>query len=48
VKFHGMPATFTVSSYGLITATVPPGATSGRISVTTPGGTGRSATFTVT
>jgi hypothetical protein len=42
VKFNGVPATFTVVSDTSITATVPNGATTGRISVTTPGGVGSS------
>ena len=44
VKFHGVPATFTVSSYTTIVAKVPAGATVGPISVTTPAGTKQSAT----
>jgi uncharacterized repeat protein (TIGR03803 family) len=49
VKFGGVAATvFTVNSNTKITATVPSGAVSGKISVSTPGGTGLSATsFTV-
>jgi hypothetical protein len=49
VSFHGTPATvFSVVSDGTITAQVPAGATSGRVSVTTPAGTGTSAAgFTV-
>ena len=43
VTFNGSPARFTVTSYGQITATVPTGATSGPIAVTTPGGTGTSS-----
>jgi endonuclease/exonuclease/phosphatase family metal-dependent hydrolase len=50
VKFNGTAATsFTVNSDTQITATVPTGATSGTISVTTANGTGTSsASFTVT
>lgn len=49
VKFGGVVATaFTVNSDTQITATVPTGAKTGKISVTTPGGTANSATtFTV-
>ena len=49
VRFGGVPATgFAVNSANQITATVPVGATTGRISVTTPGGTVNTATnFTV-
>jgi uncharacterized repeat protein (TIGR03803 family) len=48
VKFNGKAATFTVNSDTKITATVPAGATTGKISVTTPGGSGSSTTdFTV-
>jgi len=39
VSFSGTPATFTVSSDTYLTATVPEGATSGFLTVTTPGGT---------
>jgi IPT/TIG domain len=42
VKFNGVSATFIVNSATKITATVPTGATTGRISVTTPGGTATS------
>ncbi len=42
VTFNGAPASFTVSSSSLITTTVPAGATTGRIEVTTPHGTIRS------
>jgi hypothetical protein len=49
VKFNNTDATFTVDSNTQITATVPGGATTGPIAVTTPGGTAMSATnFTVT
>jgi probable HAF family extracellular repeat protein len=49
VRFNGKAASFTVDSYGQITATVPTGATTGAISVKTPGGTGSSRTnFVVT
>jgi IPT/TIG domain len=48
VSFNGASATFTVTSATQISATVPPAATTGPISVTTPGGTAASAgTFTV-
>ena len=50
VTFHGTPATtFSVGSDTSISATVPSGATTGPIAVTTAGGTGTSGTsFTVT
>jgi len=49
VKFGGVSATFTVDSDVQISTTVPVGAVTGRITVTTPGGTAASATsFTVT
>jgi PKD repeat protein len=49
VTFDGAAASFTVDSDSEIDATVPSGATSGPISVTTPGGTGSSdASFEVT
>jgi uncharacterized repeat protein (TIGR03803 family) len=44
VTFNGVAATFTINSYTKITATVPSGATSGKIAVTTPSGTATSAT----
>jgi hypothetical protein len=48
VKFNGTPAIFTVNSSTRITASVPAGASTGPISVTTAAGTGTSATnFTV-
>jgi len=49
VKFNGVTATFGTSTATSVTATVPTGATTGKITVTTPGGTATSATdFTVT
>jgi uncharacterized repeat protein (TIGR03803 family) len=49
VTFGGVKATFSVVSDIEITATVPTGAKTGKIQVTTPGGTATSATdFTVT
>jgi outer membrane protein assembly factor BamB len=49
VAFGGAPAAFSVLDDGHLTATVPAGATSGPISVTTPAGTGTSSgSFTVT
>ena len=50
VKFNGVPATsFSVTSDTELTATVPAGATTGPVSVTTANGTGTSAgVFTVT
>ena len=48
VKFNGVTATFTVNSATQITATVPATATTGKITVSTPGGTATSTTdFTV-
>ncbi|MHB1461540.1 MAG: IPT/TIG domain-containing protein [Armatimonadota bacterium] len=43
VKFNGTTAVFTVVSATSITTTVPSGATTGKIAVTTPGGTATSA-----
>jgi hypothetical protein len=49
VKFAGTGATFLINSDTRITTTVPAGASTGRISVTTPGGTDSSSNvFTVT
>jgi uncharacterized repeat protein (TIGR03803 family) len=39
VSFHGLPATFTVISDTYLTAVVPAGATTGPVTVSTPGGT---------
>lgn len=48
VTFGGVKAiSFTVSSGTQITATVPTGAKTGNIAVTTPGGTGSKGIFTV-
>jgi hypothetical protein len=49
VTFNGQSASFTFNSDSEVHATVPSGATTGPIAVTTPGGTGQSSTnFTVT
>lgn len=49
VTFNGISATFTVNSDSQVTATVPTGATTGPIAITTPGGTFSSNTnFKVT
>jgi uncharacterized repeat protein (TIGR03803 family) len=49
VKFGSKSATFTVNSDTQVTATVPTGAKTGKITITTPGGTAASpTTFTVT
>jgi DNA-binding beta-propeller fold protein YncE len=49
VKFNGLPARVSSDAATQITATVPNGATTGRISVSTPGGTATSASsFAVT
>ena len=47
VSFNGASATYTIDNATQITATVPFSATTGSISVTTPGGTAGSASFTV-
>ena len=44
VTFNGTAATFTVNSNTKISTTVPAGATTGKISVTTAAGSGFSAT----
>jgi hypothetical protein len=44
VQFNGLAATFSLNSSTKITATVPSGATTGKISVTTAGGAGNSTT----
>jgi large repetitive protein len=49
VKFNGISASFTVNSANQITSTIPSGAASGFLSVTTPSGIANSpTTFTVT
>jgi hypothetical protein len=48
ITFNGVAATFTIDTSTRIRATVPAGATTGKIKVTTPGGSATSATiFTV-
>jgi hypothetical protein len=47
VTFNGVSASFSVSSATAIRATVPTGATTGPLRVTTPGGAATSATFTI-
>ena len=47
VSFNGTAATFTVNSATQITATVPAGATTGSVTVATPGGTSNGLPFTV-
>ena len=47
VSFNGTAATFIVNSATQLTATVPGGATSGNVSVSTPGGTSNGLAFTV-
>ncbi|MES2388879.1 MAG: IPT/TIG domain-containing protein [Bacteroidota bacterium] len=48
VKFNGVTAAFTLVNAGSISTNVPAGATTGRITVTTPGGTAQSSSnFTV-
>ena len=49
VKFNGVSATFTFVNVNQVNATVPGGATTGRVTLTTPSGTATSpANFTVT
>jgi large repetitive protein len=48
VALHGVGAAFSVLSATTLTFTVPVGATTGAITVTTPGGTATSGSFTVT
>ena len=48
VAFNGVAAVFTVVSASQIDATVPLGATTGAVTVTTPSGTATGSTFTVT
>jgi hypothetical protein len=49
VTFNGEPADFVVNAAGVVSATVPAGATSGTIQITVPGGSASSSQpFTVT
>jgi IPT/TIG domain. len=48
VRFNGTAAAFTFVNDGRVTASVPGGATSGGITLTTPSGTATTGTFTVT
>jgi len=48
VKFNNTAATFVINNAGQITTSVPTGATTGKITVTSPYGSGLSADFTVT
>lgn len=49
VTFNGTPAAFVVNASGVVSATVPNGASSGPIQITVPGGTATSSSsFTVT
>ncbi len=48
VKLNGTSATFTVVNDAQVTTSVPVGATSGTLTLTTPGGTATSSAFTVT
>jgi hypothetical protein len=47
VAFNGTAARFTVNAPTQLTATVPPGATTGPVTVTTPGGTANGLVFVV-
>ena len=47
VTFNGTSATFSVVSDGVVLSTVPAGATTGTLSLTTPGGVTSGGTFTV-
>ena len=48
VRFHGTAAAFTFVNDGLVTTSVPAGATTGSITLTTPSGTATTSAFTVT